>query len=240
MEASTSPYVHSDSIDRIKDILDSSDAAYEERAEIPARSALTYQNGFYVNCSALFIDIRGSKELAEKHTRPVLAKIYKCYISELTAILRDNSKINEVYIEGDCVWGIFNTPYKQDINELFSTAAKASSLIDTLNIFLKKKKYSTLTVGMGMAYGTSLVVKAGHKGSGVNEVVWLGKLVGEAAALCSQASKTSFDYEIMVSNTVYENLKESYKELLFKNINQKCYHGYIHNLVMNEWVENNE
>lgn len=240
MEASTSIYVHSDSIERIKEILNSSDAAYEERDEIPARSALTYQNGFYVSCSALFIDIRGSKELAEKHTRPVLAKIYKCYISELTAILRDNSNVNEIYIEGDCVWGIFNTPYKSNINELFSTAAKASSLIDTLNILLRKKNYSTLTVGMGMAYGTSLVVKAGHKGSGVNEVVWLGKLVGEAAALCAKASKTFLDYELMVSNVVYENLNDENKKLLEQHISMNCYHGHVINVSMNEWVKNNE
>lgn len=240
MEASTSIYVHSDSIERIKDILNSSDAAYEERDEIPARSALTYQNGFYVSCSALFIDIRGSKELAERHTRPVLAKIYKCYISELTAILRDNSNVNEIYIEGDCVWGIFNTPYKPNINELFSTAAKASSLIDTLNILLKKKNYSTLTVGMGMAYGTSLVVKAGHKGSGVNEVVWLGKLVGEAAALCAKANKTFLDYELMVSNVVYDNLNDANKKLLERHISNSCYHGHVINSSMNEWVKDNE
>lgn len=240
MEASTSTYVHTDSIERIIEILDSSDSIYEERDQIPPRSSLTYQNGFYVSCSALFIDIRDSKGLAEKHTRPVLAKIYKCYVSELVAVLRDNSCVNEVYIEGDCVWGIFNTPYKNNIDELFSTAAKASSLIDTLNVLLKRKKYSTLSVGMGMAYGTSLVVKAGHKGSGINEVVWLGKLVGEAASLCSQANKSALDYELMVSSVTYENLGNDNKKLLTKHLFKDCYHGTIINLNMNEWVKRNE
>ena len=34
--------------------------------------------------------------------------------------------------------------------------------------------------------------------------------------------KTSFDYEIMISNTAYENLSESNKKPLYRNINQKC------------------
>lgn len=239
MEAKYSDYDFLKSIERIDEILNGSDLSYEDKESIPSRDSLTFNNGFYVNCSSIFIDIRDSKSLNETHTKPVLAKIYKTYISELVAVLKGHSKVSEIYIEGDSVWGIFDTPYKNDINKLFSTCAQASSLIDILNIKYKKKGYSEITVGIGMSYGSSLFIKAGYKGSGINEVVWLGKLIGEAAMLCSYGNKLYTDNEIMVSNVFYDNLNEDNQKLLSKNYGRDCYHGNVINLAMNEWVKNN-
>jgi len=239
METSYSDYDFSKSIDRINDVLDGSDASYQDKKSIPSRDELTFNNGFSVECSAIFIDIRDSKELNEKHTRPVLAKVYKTYISELIAVLKNHSKISELYIEGDAVWGICDTPFKEDIDELFSVGAQASSLIDILNIKYNKKGYSKLTVGIGISYGSSLMIKSGYKGSGINEIVWLGKLVGEAAKLCSYGNKTDNDSEMMVSDVFYHNLNDNNKELLHKNDSRDCYHGNVVNTLMEEWVKKN-
>lgn len=240
MKATHSTYDHDKSIERITEVLDASDNSFEEKNSIPSRDSLTYKNGYYVNCSALFVDIRDSKSLNEKHTRPVLAKIYKAYISELIAVLRDHDEVHEISIEGDSVWGVFNTPYKPDIDRLFSVAAKVSSLIDTLNIKLKKKKYSELKVGIGISYGSALLIKSGYKGSDINEVVWLGKLVGEAAKLCSFGNKEYYDKELMVSEVFYDNLSKDNQSLLTRNNYRNCYHGNIHNIPMNNWVLENE
>ena len=240
MEAKHSTYNHSDSIGRIDEILNGADTSYEDKKTIPSKDSLTFNNGFYVECSAVFIDIRDSKSLADKHTKPVQAKIYKTYISELVAVLKDHSGVNELYIEGDGVWGVFNTPYQADINELFSVAAKASSLVDTLNVKFKKKNYSELTVGIGISYGSSLLIKSGYKGSGINEVVWLGKLVGEASQLCSYGSRTYNDSRLMVSSVFYENLSEHNQKLLSYNANRSCYNGYVVNTGMDEWVKKNK
>ena len=239
MEANYSVYDFNKSISRVDEVLNGNDTSYEDKKSIPSRESLTFNNGFYVECSAIFIDMRGSKDLNEKHTRPVLAKIYKTYISELVAVLKGHSKVSEISIEGDCVWGIFDTPYKSDLDELFGIGAKASSLVDILNIKYKKKGYSELTVGIGMSYGSSLLIKSGYKGSGINEVVWLGKLVGESAKLCSFGNKTDSDYEMMVSDVFYSNLNEHNQALLSKNNDRDCYHGNVINNDMNEWVKNN-
>lgn len=239
MKATHSTYDHDKSIERITEVLDASDNSFEEKNSIPSRDSLTYKNGYYVNCSALFVDIRDSKSLNEKHTRPVLAKIYKAYISELIAVLKDHDEVHEISIEGDSVWGVFNTPYKLDINRLFSVAAKVSSLIDTLNIKLKKKKYSELKVGIGISYGSALLIKSGYKGSNINEVVWLGTLVSDAAKLCSYGNKEYYDKEIMVSNIFYDNLNKENKALLTKNVLRDCYHGNVVNTGMDIWVRKN-
>ena len=239
MEAKYSYYNFDNSIDRIDEILNGSDASYEDKDSIPSRDSLTFNNGYYVSCSALCIDIRESKSLAEKHTRPVLAKIYKTYISELVAVLKGHSNVSEIYIEGDSVWGIFDTPQKDDIDELFGVAAQASSLVDILNIKYRKRGYSELTVGVGLSYGSSLLIKSGYKGSGINEVVWLGKLVAEAALLCSYGNRSFDDKEIMVSDVFKQNLNEHNKKLLSRNYSRSCYHGNVVNTDMNEWVKNN-
>lgn len=239
MKAEYSAYDFTKSRERIDEILQGSDANYTEKKSIPSRDELTFSNGFNVECSALFVDIRGSKAINSKHTKPVLAKIYKTYISELVAIMKSHPKVSEISIEGDCVWGIFDTPYTSDIDDVFAVAYRISSLIDVLNIKFKKRNYSELTVGIGASYGNSLLIKSGYKGSGINEVVWLGSLVSEAAKLCGYGNQTSTDYETMVSNVFYENLNEANKKLLYKNHNRGCYHGNVHNIGMNEWVQNN-
>lgn len=239
MEAKYSYYNYEKSIERIDEILDSANTNYEKKKTLPKRDSLTFNNGFYVYASCIFIDIRDSKSLPEKHKRPTLAKIYRTYISEIVAIMKGDLGINEIYIEGDGVWAIFDTPKTRDINIVFSTAAKISSLVDTLNIKYQKKKYSQLTVGIGVAYQESLYIKSGYKGSGINEVVWLGKLVGETAKLCSYGNRGYDDKETMVSEMFYNNLDDDNKNLLNYNHNRACYHGNIINLEMNEWVKDN-
>jgi class 3 adenylate cyclase len=237
MQVSNTYYSYIDSIERIDEIFNNSDSSYDYKKSIPSRDSLTYKNGFNVDCSAVFVDIRGSKELSEHHTKPVLAKIYKAYISELVAVLRSHLKISEIFIEGDCVWAVVDSPLQSDIDELFGVAAKACSFIDILNVKLKRKGYTTIEVGVGLSYGTALMIKSGYKGSGINEVVWLGKLVGEAQKLCTFGNKTYLDERLMVSNTFYENLNDHNKSLLSWNYNRQCYHGSVIDISMNEWVE---
>lgn len=239
MEASHSNYDFNESIKRIDEILDSSDSNYEKKQGIPSRSSLTFSNGFYVDVTVVFIDMRGSKNLGEKHTRPVLAKIYRTYISEIVATLKGNPYINEIYIEGDGVWAVFNTTSHPHVQSVFSTSAQVSSLIDILNIKYKKKGYSEIKAGIGIDDGESLLIKAGHKGSSINEVVWIGRIVGNTAQLCSNGNRAPYDYETMVSKRVYEMLTDRQKGLLTWSTVRSCYHGNIINLEMNEWVKNN-
>ena len=125
---------------RIDDILASGNDKYEEtNTYIPSRSSLTYTNGYYVYVTALFIDIVGSSDMTDEHTRPVLAKTYRSFISECTAILNAEDNCKEININGDCVWGVFHTPYKSDINSAFCTAAKLNSVINILNYKLGKR-----------------------------------------------------------------------------------------------------
>jgi len=218
-------------------ILDSSDNSFEELAGIPSEEKLTYANGFYVNCSALFVDIRGSSQLPDSHKRPKLAKLYRVYISEVVAILNDNSNCKKIDIVGDGISGIFDTPYKSHIDNVFSTAAKIASLIDIMNFKFEQRDIKQIRVGIGMAWGKALMIKAGYKGSGINEIVWMGDVVNLAAKLCSYGSATLSDHRIMVSEAFFHNLNDHNKNLLARNSMRGCYHGSVIDSEMNKWLE---
>ena len=121
------------SAERIDDILSAGNGNFEDKAYLPSRSSLTYTNGYYVNVTALFIDIVGSSNMTDEHKRPVLAKTYRSFISECTAIMSAAEICKEININGDCVWGVFDTPRKADIDAVFGVAAKLNSLISILN-----------------------------------------------------------------------------------------------------------
>ena len=234
MEATHKSYNHGDSLTRIEEILDSADNNYEEKNDVPSRSGLTFTNGYYVNCTALFVDICNSSDLPNKHTRPVLAKIYRSFISEMVALFNSCDLCREVNIHGDCVWGVFNTPLKSDIESCLVLAAKANSLVKNINKRLEKKGYTTYEVGIGMDYGRALMIKAGHKGSAINDVVWMGDVVNQACHLASYGNESYYDKTIMISKTIYNNLDDESKSLFDWNYNLGCYHG---NVIWKYWEE---
>lgn len=193
---------------RIDEILGASDAAYAEVDKIPDREGLTYTNGYYVNCSAVFVDMRDSSKLAERHRRPTLAKLYRAYISELVALFNADPLCKEVNIHGDAVWGVFDSPYKSNIDDIFSRAVMARSLIDVLNCRLARYSIAAIAAGVGMSYGRALMIKAGYKGSAIDEVVWMGDVVNEAAHLAHDARRGWAAPPMLMSDVFFSNLNE--------------------------------
>jgi class 3 adenylate cyclase len=232
-------YNFRDGLDRINQVISAKDSAYVELDRIPRRSDLTYTNGFYVKCSALFVNIRGSPKIADFRMDRMVAKLYRTFISEVTAIMNGNPKCAEINVVDDFVWGVFDTPFSEDIDEVFSTGGKISSIVDILNYKFKKNNMKEVTIGIGISYGKALVVKAGYKGSSVNEVIWMGDVLNEASKLASYGNKESTDKETMVAEVVYYNLNDINQKLLTLNVARDCYHGDIVNSYMNNWYKQN-
>lgn len=236
MKSTNQEYKFNDSLERIDEILDASNDQFEEKDAMPSRDELTFTNGFYVNCTALFVDICDSSDLTDYHERPVLAKIYRSFISEMVALLNSLKSCKEVSINGDCVWGVYDTPMKSDIDDVFTLAVRAGSLVDVLNYKLEKKKYKTYKVGIGIDDGRALMIKAGYNGSGINDVVWMGDVVNQACHLCSDANQGLFDNRIFLSNVIYNNLNNYNKSFCTKDNQRDIYQSNAVNVSMNNWI----
>ena len=237
-------YDFENSRQRIDDMLNTS-GEYEYTDEIPSRESMTYENGYYVKCYALFVDIRDSSKLPETHRKPVLAKIYRSYISELTAIMQSYDTCKEVNIVGDCVNGIFTCHSKDDVLYPFSAAYTINGIIQVLNKKLEAKGYNTIKIGIGIAKGDALMVQAGYKGSGLNDVIWMGNVVNSACHLCGSANKNGNSI-INISAEVYDELEGKlgynnvpYQEMLSRPFGENYYTGNVIAHYIEEWLESN-
>lgn len=202
-------YDVSNSVARMDAILNKGD--FSDCHHVPSRDSLTYTNGYYVNVTALFIDIVGSSSMTNGLYRPTLAKIYRCFISECTAIMNDAALGNlckEININGDCVWGVFDTSSSKDnINTVFDVALRLNTMIGALNHKLDQKVHKRISVGIGLDYGRALMVKAGYSGSGLNDVIWMGDVVNTACHLANKAGR-GFVEPIVVSSNIYSLLSD--------------------------------
>lgn len=229
------------SAERMDDILDANDIDYIDNGnDIPKRDKLTYKNGYYVDVTALFIDIVDSSKLTDGHKRPTLAKMYRAFLSECVAIMNSWEMCKEININGDCVWGVFETPNKSDVDDVLSVAAQLNSMVKILNYKLSKKKYEEISVGIGVADGVALMVKAGYSGSGINDVIWMGDVVNSACHLANQAGR-GYRKRIVISSKVYENILEETKEFFSTcSINYVThYEGDIIWKPMEKWYKEN-
>lgn len=238
MESNCKVYRFNRSLERLDDILDSSNNNYEEKDYIPSRSHLTYTNGFYVNVSAVFVDIRDSSSLSDNYYRPTLAKIYRSFISEVVAIMNGDIYCQEINIVGDCVSGIFKTENEEGKNSLIETVLKINGIIRILNCKLSKKNIECINVGIGLDYGRALMIKAGNSGSEINEIVWMGDVVNNASKLCDNAN-SYYTKPILISNKLYSKLPIKKCIHFEKNSIEDCYECDEIDSEMEEWIEGN-
>ena len=216
---------------RMDAILGTDNRNFPDLGEIPARNELTFTNGYYVNVSALFIDIVGSSDMTNAHYRPTLAKIYRCFISECTAIMNDaalGDLCKEINIHGDCVWSVFDTYYQESFNTIFSVTLQLKDMINILNDKLYRRYNQQIEVGIGLDYGRALMVKAGYSGSGLNDVIWMGDVVNTACHLANDAGRQGKP-PILVSENIFTKLRKDNQNLLLPRYNYNggiAYYGY--------------
>lgn len=237
MDSNHRSYDHVASMARLDAYLGSATGPYDERDSLPDRDDLTFSNGFYAKCTALFVDLRGSSRLPDHYKRPTLARIYRAFISECVAIMNAHPTAREINIVGDCVWAVFNTPKKDDICEAFSTAARVNSMMKVLRYKIGKKGMSKpVYAGIGMAYGRALMIKAGYNGSGINDVVYMGDVVNRAAHLAHYGSRDGNGVH-MLDSSIYINLDEHRQTLVTWNQRLGCYERDFIRTAMDDWYK---
>ncbi len=240
MDSNYRAYDYEASFARIDDILGQPQGNFEERKTLPDRDELTYTNGFYAYCSALFVDVRDSSTLPTLYRRPALAKLYRAFISETVAILNSHASAREINIVGDCVWGVFNTPTKPVIDALFSKACIVNSMLKVLDYKLLKANYATpIRLGIGLSYGRALMIKAGYSGSGLADVVYMGDVVNQASKLASKGGGAEVYDPIVLDATFQQNLNDHNQGLTTYDWSRQLYTARAVNIAIQEWYEAN-
>jgi pycsar effector protein len=172
--------------------------------------------------------------------RPRLARIYRAYLSELVAIFNGSSLTREVNIAGDAAWAVVNTPSKPNIDTVFAMGYRANSMAKLMNYYMQKADYGLpIKIGVGMSYGRALMIKAGYNGSGINDVVYMGDVVNEAAKLANYGNSQSHIPPLVASEVFRYNLNEKNQGFCNYDHVRGCYTANVVDTAMEEWYQAN-
>lgn len=199
-----SHYNYKEGKKRIQAILNNKLSVHEQDS-IPQESQFTFENAYYGWVTAIFVDIRNSTKLFSEGDKEKVSKIIRSFTSEIIEILREDDNLREIGIRGDCVYAIYTTPSKNNEYSCFFKTSIINTYMQMLNKLLATKNYPQINVGIGMATDKELVVKAGRKGTGINNLVWIGDAVTKASNLSSVANKNTIN-TICYSYLSYTNI----------------------------------
>lgn len=104
---------------KIEEILNNN--AEIQKKEVPKDdSNFTYNNGIKSLIVSVSVDIIGSKKLIEGGKDIVVAKVLRSFTPEITSIMNSSDNARQIGVRGDCVYGVFSTPYQSDIYGLLT------------------------------------------------------------------------------------------------------------------------
>ena len=171
---------------------------------------LTFGNkGLRFEATVLYIDIRGSTEILNKHKRKSVAKLHSAYFHTIVTIAK--SLGGEVRsFNGDGMLVFFQGTTKDSLSNAVKAAMKMVYMLTSKDSSVREKmeKYSPLDFGIGLDDGKILCTKVGISGTNNRDLVWIGNAVNKAAKL-GDAMKSP--YHIGISELVYENLNDDVK-----------------------------
>ena len=242
-------YNFEDGKKRVEEILKNSEAIVEKN--VPKDDGeFTYNNGIRAWIGSIFVDIVKSSDIIDKEEDIKVSKILRSFSSELITIMNSSDNIREIGIRGDCVYGIYSTPNQKDTYELLEISAYINTCIKMLNKLFEKENLKQINVGIGVSIGKDLIVKAGKKGTGINDKIWIGNAVVKASNLANVAGRNGKEV-IAFSNLAYIN----FIDIMIKEIEDKTeaeikswfrYESYLDAYFADivyptdvKWIENN-
>lgn len=215
----------------------------ESKDLIPSDQEFTYENGISCRVSAIFVDMKNSSGLFKTKDEK-LARLLRAFTSEIITIFQDFDQYNQIGIRGDCVYAIYSTPQKADIHNVFEIAVRINTFMKMFNKLLAENKYPNIGVGIGLGCDKELVIKAGRSGTGINDKIWIGKAVVDAANLSSIANRHGYK-KIAMNPCFYNNIKDisGNKKEWFNHVSSSNYFDddfYECNVIIkkfNKWIE---
>lgn len=191
---------------KVKTILDDTfnvtDVSYVPKID---DSKLTFGNtGLKFTGSALFIDMRGSTDVLNKHNKTTVAKLHMCFFHTIVKIANYFDG-NVRSFNGDSALIFFQGNSDFTISTAVKCAMQIKYMISNsesgINVLLKK--YSELNFGIGIDHGDILCTKVGIGGEHNRDLFWIGNCVNKSTVLGDHACCPN---HISISNSVYTNL----------------------------------
>ena len=175
--------------------------------KIPAADCeFSYDNGVRTWVAALFVDIVDSSDLFKNEKDEIVARIMRSFCSELIGILKTNENYRQIGIRGDCVYAIYSAPSADNLESILDDAIMINTFQKMFQKMLSENSFPEFKIGIGLGASEDLVIKAGKKGSGISDNIWIGSSVVNASKLSSEANRRQFR-PIVMDATFYDRIK---------------------------------
>lgn len=200
----------------------------EEVSFVPtiSNSRLTFGcKGLEFEATVLYIDMRGSTAILNKHRKRVVAKIHMLYYHAIVKIAKATGG-NIRSFNGDSLLVFYQGTTKQILSNAVKAAMQMKYAIKTL-LNENLKSYTNIDFGIGIDNGKILATKVGIGGTDeTKDLIWIGTPVNKSTKI---SDKCSTPYNIGISKRVYENLLDDVKYYIKDN-------GYLGKQKIDMWT----
>lgn len=170
---------------------------------------LSYSEVVKMNLTMVFADIRGYTKRIDGSDSKVAARTMTLYVTEMAAAIRHHGG-TIVSIEGDGIIGAFADSSSENAQTIaVRCVITMNTLLDyVVNKKLKSFKQEPLTCGYGVDSSQLYITRAGIRGKGKNELVFIGSAMTRVAKYQSKAQSN----KMVISSRVYNALEDHYRD----------------------------
>lgn len=201
-----------DITDKVTEIINTNFTT-EEVSFVPdiTNPKLTFNNtGLLFEATVLYIDLRDSTGILNKHNKSTIAKIHKAYLH--TTVKIATSLGGEVRsFNGDSVLAFFQGTTKTTLSNAVKAAMQIRFMIANSESGINNllSQYSAVDFGIGMDDGKILCTKVGIGGdNNTKDLIWIGNPINKSVIISDECKASEY---IGISNYVYQNLTDEVK-----------------------------
>lgn len=193
---------------RLKEMLAPGDYTIQDSETIPGPgdNRVTFGNtGVRFWAATLYIDMRGSTAVLNKHQAHTVAKLHKAYLYTATTLIAEGGGQIRSY-NGDSILAFFPGNTKGAITSAIKAAMQIQYMLTTVSKD-EFQRYQTLNFGAGIDHGQILCVQAGRaRNENRSDLIWLGNAVNRATVLSDRAKAPSY---VFISDRCRTNLENN-------------------------------
>lgn len=163
--------------------------------------------GLEFEATVLYIDMRGSTAILNKHRKRVVAKIHMLYYHAIVRIAKATGGEIRSF-NGDSLLVFYQGSTKESLSNAVKAAMQMKYAIKTL-LNENLKNYTDIDFGIGIDHGKILATKVGVGGSDeTKDLIWIGNAVNKSTKISDKCESNS---NIGISEFVYSNLLDDVK-----------------------------
>lgn len=194
---------------KIKEI-ESEAFVVEQTTSVPTinNSKITFGcKGLEFESTVLYIDMRGSTAVLNKHQKRVVAKIHMSYYHTIVKIAKSTGGEIRSF-NGDSLLVFYQGTTKNSLSNAVKAAMQMRyAIVNLINNSLQN--YTDIDFGIGIDDGKILATKVGVGGTDeTKDLIWIGNPVNKAAKIGDQCKSPAY---IGISSYVYDNLEDYVK-----------------------------